>query len=141
MKRLNRPTVIVMAIKPKYAKAIYEGRKTWEFRKAPPPLYTRIFLYESAPVSAITGWVYFCESITGVPGAVFDMVKHAYTFGKNLPGITQEELKQYAGKRLVTALHVLDRCPADRPICFTGKPPQNWARYGFSTTPAEGDVK
>ena len=35
--RKAHPPVIVMSIKPKYAKAIYEGRKNWEFRKAPPP--------------------------------------------------------------------------------------------------------
>ena len=49
--RKARPTVIVMSIKPKYAKAIYEGRKNWEFRKAPPPIYKEIYIYESAPVS------------------------------------------------------------------------------------------
>ena len=31
--RKAHPPVIVMAIKPKYAKAIYEGRKNWEFRR------------------------------------------------------------------------------------------------------------
>ena len=38
--RKAHPAVIVMAIKPKYAKAIYEGRKNWEFRKAPPPIWS-----------------------------------------------------------------------------------------------------
>ena len=53
MRKIRRPKVIVMALKPKYAKAIYEGRKNWEFRKAPPPLFHTIYIYESAPVSAI----------------------------------------------------------------------------------------
>ena len=135
MKRLQRPTVIVMAIKPKYAKAIYEGRKTWEFRKAPPPLYTRIYLYESAPVSAITGWVYFCESITGIPRAVWDMAKYARSFGRNLPGITEAELEKYTGKGLVTALHVLEATRSDKPIQFDAKPPQNWGRFTYTTCP------
>ena len=46
---MTHEKVIVMAIKPKYAKAIYEGKKTWEFRKNPPPLNTWIAIYESAP--------------------------------------------------------------------------------------------
>lgn len=29
---------VIMAIKPRFAELIYEGRKVWEFRKAPPPL-------------------------------------------------------------------------------------------------------
>lgn len=58
--------VIVMAIKPKYAKAIYEGRKNWEFRKAPPPLFKTILLYETAPVSAVTGVVVFGEPVTAL---------------------------------------------------------------------------
>ena len=44
-------TVLVLAIKPKYAKAIYEGRKHWEFRKSPPPIFREMYVYESAPVS------------------------------------------------------------------------------------------
>ena len=63
--RKAHPPVIVMAIKPKYAKAIYEGRKNWEFRKAPPPIYKEIYIYESAPVSKITGRVVFSASVTG----------------------------------------------------------------------------
>ena len=38
----SHPKVIVMSLKPKYAKAIYEGRKNWEFRKTPPPLFKEI---------------------------------------------------------------------------------------------------
>ncbi len=40
--RKAHPPVIVMAIKPKFAKAIYEGRKNWEFRKAPPHVDRRV---------------------------------------------------------------------------------------------------
>lgn len=28
--------IIIMALKPKYAEAIYSGEKRWEFRKVPP---------------------------------------------------------------------------------------------------------
>ena len=135
-KELRGLRVIVMALKPKYAKAIYEGCKTWEFRKAPPPLFKRIYIYESAPVSAVTGWVSFSESITGVPTWVWDAVKSCRFDGKSLPGITSKELEEYAGKRLVTALHVYKAERVEKPITFGAKPPQNWGRYRWQTKPA-----
>lgn len=144
-RKVRQPKVVVMALKPKYAKAIYEGRKTWEFRKVPPPLFTRIYIYESAPVSAVTGWVYFSESVTGIPLVVWDMVKTARLGGKNLPGLSYSQLEQYAGKKLVTALRVHEAIRSDRPIPFGAKPPQNWGRFAYRTAPrpgaAEGGAK
>lgn len=127
MKKTANDTAIVMAIKPKYAKAIYEGRKNWEFRKNPPPLFKTIYLYESAPVSAITGAVVFGEAVTGLPMAVWEIVKTNRCFSKNLPGVTLRELEEYAGEKLVTALRVTDT--AQFKIHFDGKPPLNWGRY------------
>ena len=122
-------TVIVLAIKPKYAKAIYEGRKNWEFRKAPPPLFREMYVYESAPVSAVTGTITFSESVTGIPMAVWDIVKTNKCFARNLPGISFEVLQAYTGKRTVTALRVMDSKRFDEPVKFSARPPQNWGRY------------
>ena len=119
--------VIVMAIKPKYAKAIYEGRKNWEFRKTPPPLFKTVFLYETEPVSAVTGAVVFGEAVTGLPMCVWEIVKTNRCFTKNLPGISQDELEKYAGKKLVTALRVTES--VQHKVRLDAKPPQNWGRY------------
>ena len=135
LRKTKRPKVIVMSIKPKYAKAIYEGRKHWEFRKAPPPLYERIYIYESAPVSKVTGWLYFSESVTGIPLAVWDMVKTNRVFTKNLTGISYEDLVAYAGKKLVTALRVYEPTRCEHPISFDAKPPQNWGHFAYTTSP------
>ena len=62
--------VIVLAIKPKYAEKIYSGKKRWEFRKAPPPVPSWVLLYESAPVSKITGMVYLAAKVQGLPELV-----------------------------------------------------------------------
>ena len=105
-KRPRRPKVIVMSIKPKYAKAIYEGKKHWEFRKTPPPLFTRIYIYESAPVSAVTGWVYFSDLVTGIPVCVWDIVRTNRCYTKNLTGTDLPQLQAYAGNKLITALRV-----------------------------------
>ena len=49
---------VILSIKPKYAKAILDGTKTFEIRKRVPRFNegTTVFLYETAPVSAITGY-------------------------------------------------------------------------------------
>ncbi len=127
----RRPKVIVMALKPKYAKAIYEWRKNWEFRKAPPPLYKWIYIYESAPVSAVTGKVMFSESVTGIPIAVMDIVRKTKTYTTNYVGISLLDLEGYAGMNLVTALRVYKAERFDKPIPFNAKPPQNWGRFAY----------
>ncbi len=122
-------TVLVLAIKPKYAKAIYEGRKHWEFRKAPPPLFREMFVYESAPISAVTGTITFSESVTGIPMAVWDIVRTNKCFTRNLTGISFPDLEAYTGKHTVTALRVLDSKRFDKPVKFGPRPPQNWGKY------------
>lgn len=77
----KRKTVVMMAIKPKYAEAIYAGKKRWEFRKAPPPVPGWVLLYESAPVSAVTGKVFLAAKIQGEPGCVWGFAKTQKTIG------------------------------------------------------------
>ena len=126
----SHPKVIVMSLKPKYAKAIYEGRKNWEFRKTPPPLFKTIYIYESAPVSKITGTVLFSEEIRGVPLSVYEIVKTNKCFTRNLPGITALELEEYAGRlNLVSALRVHRAERLEHTIIFAAKPPQNWGTF------------
>ena len=134
-KTIRRPKAIVMALKPKYARAIYEGRKNWEFRKAPPPLFHYIYIYESAPVSAVTGKVIFSESVTGIPLVVWDIVKTNKCYTKNLAGISLPDLENYAGKKLVTALRVYKAERLDKPIPLEAKAPQNWGRYAYVANP------
>lgn len=58
-----RSRIILLAIKPRFAKAIYRGEKKIEFRKKIPTAMlpkngnnlVGALLYESAPVSAVTG--------------------------------------------------------------------------------------
>ena len=130
-------TVLVLAIKPKYAKAIYEGRKHWEFRKAPPPLFREMYVYESAPISAVTGTITFSESVTGIPMAVWDIVRTNKCFTRNLTGISFPDLEAYTGKHTVTALRVLDSKRFDKPVKFGPRPPQNWGKYILQRAAAE----
>ena len=138
---LRSRTVIVLAIKPRYAKAIYEGRKNWEFRKAPPPLFREMYVYESAPVSMITGTIIFSETVTGIPLAVWDIVRTNKCYTRNLTGISFPDLEAYAGKKLVTALRVYKAERFDTPVKLNPRPPQNWGRFILPPKPAaENDV-
>lgn len=76
MSEKRRRTILVMAIKPKYAELIYSGTKRWEFRKAPPPVPSWVYLYESAPVSKITGKVFLGFKVQGESGIVWNLVKN-----------------------------------------------------------------
>ena len=126
----SHPKVIVMSLKPKYAKAIYEGRKNWEFRKTPPPLFKTIYIYESAPISKITGTVVFTEEIRGVPLSVYEIVKTNKCFTRNLPGISVLELEEYTGPlNLDSALRVHRAERLEHTITFSAKPPQNWGTF------------
>ena len=126
----SHPKVIVMSLKPKYAKAIYEGRKNWEFRKTPPPLFKEIFIYESAPVSKITGTVFFSDEIRGLPFSVYEIAKSNRLFSRNLTGISFSMLEEYAGRlNLVSALRVHRAERLEHTITFSAKPPQNWGTF------------
>jgi predicted transcriptional regulator len=88
-----------------------------------------MFVYESAPISAVTGTITFSESVTGIPMAVWDIVRTNKCFSRNLTGISLPALEAYTGKHTVTALRVLDSKRFDKPVKFGPRPPQNWGKY------------
>lgn len=103
---------IILAIKPEHAKNIYEFKKHFEFRRVIPkallnqknslmPPFVRAILYESFPVSKITGECLLC---------IADFSFHG-TFRKSIIEngcVSQEQLKKYAG---VTEAEKLFRDP------------------------------
>lgn len=119
----------VMSIKPKWAEQIYKGEKHWEFRKKPPRLNTRILLYESAPVSKLTGVVLFNFSLSGIPSEVWQQLTQvAYYSTFSLGVASLAELEEYAGSkdRIITALRVLVVHKFSKPYALSVRPPQNW---------------
>ena len=127
----KKNSIVLLAIKPKYAEAIYAGKKRWEFRKAPPPVPGWVFLYESAPVSAITGKVFLGAKIQGNPGAVWGFARTQKTIGGSV-GIAQKVFLAYVGKAssvAACACFFAEKFP--NPISLTTgvRPPQNWGRY------------
>lgn len=125
--------VLVMSIKPQYADEIYDGNKKFEFRKKPPTNLKAVYLiYESAPVSKLTGTVMFCGSFTVRAGAMVEFIcrlmKVKRDIAISMMGIGEKGLIAYAGgpNNYVTALMIAN---AERDLHYEQyriRPPQNW---------------
>lgn len=125
--------VLVMSVKPQYAEAIYSGTKHFEFRKKPPTNLKAVYLiYESAPVSKLTGTVMFCGSFTVRAGMMVEFIcrlmKVNKTLARTMMGISEKELIAYAGgpNEPVTALMVADAERDSHYEQYRIRPPQNW---------------
>lgn len=64
---MREPRTVVMSIHPHHAGRIYSGAKTYEFRRRASGLGVgdKILIYESSPVSAVTGEATVESVITG----------------------------------------------------------------------------
>lgn len=132
--------VLVLSIKPKYAEAIYSGVKQFEFRKKPPTNLKAVYLmYESAPVSKITGTVMFCGSFTVRSGMMVEFImrlmKVNKTLAREMMGISEKELIAYAGgpNEPVTALMVANAERDPHYEQYHIRPPQNWGTIRAQT--------
>ena len=129
---MSKPVrIYLMAIKPKYAEMIYAGDKRFELRKMPPPCNTWIYLYESAPVSAVTGKVYIGMQIKGDSAIAWNFVK-TQRYCRNELGVTEKQYKDYVGKSYhcsASMLFFAERFDKPWPLPQGVRPPQNWGRY------------
>ena len=109
----------VLRIDPEFAAQIYRAGKTWEFRKRPLTLADNIYLFETAPVNAITGVVRFDKIVASVGDSVFDLVKKT-SFRRLDPPLdkgTRAFLRKYANPYdVVYAHHVVGFKLFSKPI-------------------------
>ena len=140
--------VLVMSIKPKYADAIYAGTKKFEFRKKPPTNLKAVYLvYESEPVSKLTGTVMFCGSFTVRAGAMVYFICRLMKVKKaeavSMMGISEKELIAYAGgpNNLVTTLMVADAERDSHYELYRIRPPQNWGTIRAQLRHQEGGAR
>ena len=138
---------LVMSIKPQYAEAIYSGTKQFEFRKKPPTNLKAIYLvYESAPVSKLTGTVMFCGSFTVRAGSMVDFIcrlmKVKKAMAVSMMGISEKDLIAYAGgpNNQVTALMVADAERDSHYEQYRIRPPQNWGTIRGCGPVQEGEM-
>ena len=117
---------ILLSIKPKWARLIFQGKKTVELRKqwTKSDGIGRIYLYASAPVKKIVGWMELkfavCESIAELKQDV-----------EGRSQVSSEDFDAYyQGKEKGWGLFIgkaveIDPIPLD---AVAKRPPQNWMR-------------
>lgn len=64
---------IIISIKHEYAEAIYDGRKTVEFRRRHPhfEMLSKCWIYEPKPIGMVTGYFIYGGLFHGRPGNVW----------------------------------------------------------------------
>ncbi len=127
---------VILSIHPKWAKLIYEGKKTIEWRKTTPQKadsQSVIFLYETAPVCKVTGWVRF-NGANAVDAAKeqrpFDW-QDIFLEQVKQGCVERNELIKYQGNSdYIYAWRVYDPHKANCPMPIADfdieRPPQSW---------------
>lgn len=121
---------IIMSIHPKWAEKIYKGEKTIEWRKNFPKNIhagNRIYLYETAPVCRVTGFVIYNGKFEFFPDNI-ELYPRAVEYGC----VPLEKLKEYKGKSKSIFGWFVTR-PGKFPLPLKiqnfisgDKPPQSW---------------
>jgi predicted transcriptional regulator len=96
-------SAMLLSIKPKYVKVIFEGRKSYEFRKSKPKKdVDQIIFYASSPQKEVVGEAIIEEILEGTPKEIWEIAKSA-------SGITKRDfLAYYKGKEKAFAYKLKD---------------------------------
>ena len=129
---------ILISIHPEYAAMIYAGEKKIEFRTNIPRKYNLlddlgadyIFVYETAPVYAVTGWIKLSDYINVsriLNGDRKDLKKMIINEGR----LTMEQIKAYKPNFQLWGWHIAEAYNFGRKHFITRyspneKPPQSW---------------
>ena len=135
---------VILSIHPKWAKLIYEGKKTIEWRKIVPscllPIHLShekltVYLYETAPVKKVTGY-FICNGVARVDfseppfecAEICDEAKKIIKEGC----VPLEDLKKYKGEKSVLYgmkvfyPHKFTFKPMEIKHFNLHRPPQSW---------------
>ena len=124
--------VCLMSIKPKWAKELYREKKTVEFRKSSPPLNSLVFLYESAPVRAVTGCFQVQATFTSNASHIWSATRVLSRVWKT-GSVNRDALFEYCGGASGKCCAILVDYPWRFPETewvklekFAVRPPQSW---------------
>ena len=125
--------VCLMSIRPKWAKELYSGKKTVEFRKNSPSVGSVIFMYECAPVQRVTG-AFFVEAVLSAPA--YRVWNQCASNKDWKPGSVRSDfLFDYAGGTTATCCAILITSPMrfspEESVLlekFAVMPPRSWQR-------------
>ena len=125
---------VLLSIHPEYAKMIYDRKKKIEFRINLPRKYTLfhdyIFLYETAPIYAVTGWVKVSDyiNVSKIFNGDRKVLKRMII---NDGCLTMDQIKKYKPNSDLWGWHIVDAYNFGRKEFITRfspseKPPQSW---------------
>ena len=133
-------SVCLMSIKPKWAKELYVGKKTVEFRKSSPPVGSLVFLYESAPVRAVTGVFMVSAILSSHASQVWYATRVLKCVWKS-GTVKRDDLFEYAGGAGGKCCAILAEQPYHfpeskwvRPEKSAVRPPQSWQALRHNLT-------
>jgi predicted transcriptional regulator len=124
---------VLLSIKPRFADAIIDGRKKYEFRKNKfsKDDITCVYMYSTAPIKRIIGIFKITEIIEDSPSALWDRLK-------NQAGISEDEFFDYfRNKKKGFAIEIKEvekfENPLDPKILFPNfVPPQSFCYIKFA---------
>lgn len=125
---------VLLSIHPEYASMIYAGEKKIELRTNFPRKYDLcdhiIFLYETAPIFAVTGWMKV-DSYINVNKILNGDRKDLKRMIINESRLTMEQIKEYKPNLQLWGWHISEACNFKYKEFITRfspneKPPQSW---------------
>ena len=111
MDRDENRRIALMSIHPKYAMAIFQGHKKFEFRKCKlSSAVSHVLVYATAPIRRVIGVFEVGNIVEGSPRSLWEKYS-------DVSGIEPDEYKSYyAGSRKAFAIAVKDPVLLERPV-------------------------
>lgn len=108
---MENPKILLLSIKPQFARSIFSGEKLYEFRKTKIREDARIvLLYASSPKQALVGFAEIEKILEGKPEDIWQKTK-------NKSGIEFSFFEEYyKGKEKAFALKLKNVCEFNAPI-------------------------
>jgi len=80
--RLDR-SAIFLSLHPRFARLIYSGVKRAELRRVGPARTVRVaYIYETAPVGRVTGWIRFGKIESGTANRLWEKYRHELSISR-----------------------------------------------------------
>lgn len=121
---------LFISVKPQYADAILEGRKTVELRRTRPnlPDGSLVILYSSTPTRAVVGWAQLIGVREGTPLEIWDEYGHAAAIDEPDYDIYFDGAEQAFALELDDVVTATQQVPLSVIRSIGIQPPQSW-RY------------
>lgn len=107
---------ILLSIKPRFVKQIFEGVKTYELRRSlPKKEFNKVYVYSSSPTKKVVGYFTVKNIIRGMDKNLF-WKRSTNDCMLKFTGVTKQEYNNYfEGKEKMNAIHIDKLVLFDKP--------------------------